>query len=290
MFSYLKSVLIFIFFHRLIRLRRIAATLFSIFYSLFSILLSGCTSYYYKEAVKLEKQGLLLKAAMYYEMFAKKHPSDIKAPESLLKSAEIYSKKFHLCHKSRPIYEYILRSYSKSNTVDMANMGLFVCPDYFTLASGKKWVYGDSQTGGENMKQQVHVKGLGTSKAVTRTLIFAGENLVQKLDKIYLFSGLEFIERQSGFDTIILKYPITQGTEWISKNPKQSVKFKVERVGVKVQVRAGEFADCIKIKQQVEGISSWVYDYYAPWVGKVLVTVAGPGYENRVMELISYEE
>jgi hypothetical protein len=252
--------------------------------------LSGCSNYYYEEAVKLEKQGLSIKAAVYYEMFAKKHPSDSKAPESLLKSADIYSKKFRLCHKSMPIYEHIIRNYKHSGVVDMANMGLFVCPDYFPLARERKWTYGDSQTGGENMKQQVHIKSLGTSKVITQTLIYAGKNLVQTLDKIYLFSGLEFIERQSGFDTIILKYPITQDTEWISKKPEQAVKFKVERVGLKVRVRAGEFTDCIKMKQQVEGISSWVYEYYAPWVGKVLVTVAGPGYENRVMELISYEE
>ena len=40
----------------------------------------------------------------------------------------------------------------------------------------------------------------------------------------------------------------------------------------------------------MEGLPSWMYEYYAPWTGKVLTSVAGKGFENRVTELLKYEE
>ena len=68
------------------------------------------------------------------------------------------------------------------------------------------------------------------------------------------------------------------------------MKYTIQAEGVKVTVKAGEFNNCIKVKQQMEGLPSWIYEYYAPWTGKVLTSVAGPGFENRVTELLKYGE
>ena len=57
-----------------------------------------------------------------------------------------------------------------------------------------------------------------------------------------------------------------------------------------MKVRAGEFENCIKVRQAAAGAPSWVYEYYAPWVGRIMTSVAGKNFENRVTELIKYEE
>jgi hypothetical protein len=244
----------------------------------------------YEEASKLEKQGLLLKAADRYKLFAEKNPKDERAPGSLFKAAEIYSRQFGLCSRAKPVFERLLKNYSSTPLRPAAMKALFICPDYFPFDKPLAWTYGDSLTGGANATQITRVADQGSDKVRTLTRIYAGKTLVARQDKSYRYSGMDLMEKQGGFDTIILKYPVEKVMSWTSSSGGRKTRFTVEDTGVTVKVRAGEFSDCIKIKQHLEGLPSWIYEYYAPWTGKILTSVAGKGFENRVTELLKYEE
>jgi len=247
-------------------------------------------NYYYEEAFKLERQGMPLKAADCYKLFAEKNPKDTRAPGALFRAAEIYSRKFGLCGKSQSVFETLLKNYAETPLRPAAMKGLFVCPDYFPVDRPLAWIYGDSATGGANAKQFIRVADWGSGKAYTLTQIYAGKTLIAKQKKFYSFSARDFIETRDGFDTIVLRYPAEKGLAWVSLSGGRKARFTVEAAGIKVKVRAGEFSDCIKVKQQLEGLPSWIYEYYAPWTGKILTSVAGKGFENRVTELLEYEE
>lgn len=248
------------------------------------------SKYYYEEAAKLEQQGMLLKAADCYKLFGEKNPGDERAPAALFKAAEIYSKKFGLCARSGSAFETLLKNYPATPLRPAAMKGLFVCPDYFPVDRPLVWTYGDSETGGANATQLTRVAAWESGKPYTFTQIYAGETLIAKQKKAYALSGMDFVETQDGFDAVILKYPAKKGLSWEASPGGRKTRFTVEAAGITVKVRAGEFPGCIKVKQQMEGLPSWLYEYYAPWTGKVLTSVAGKGFENRVTELLKYEE
>lgn len=260
---------------------------------LFLVLVCLCacgSKYYYEEAVQLEKQGMLLKAADHYRLFAERNPKDARAPASLFQAAEIYARNFGLCGKAKPVFERLLKNYPATPEREAAMKALFVCPDYFPLDRSQSWTYGDSETGGRNARQRTNVADADSGKAATLTRLYAGKSQISRQKKFYRFSGWNLVETQGGFDTIILKYPVVKGSSWITSIGGRKARFTVEAEGITVKVRAGEFQNCVKVRQQPEGIPSWIYEYYAPWTGKILTSVAGKNFENRVTELLNYEE
>ena len=98
------------------------------------------------------------------------------------------------------------------------------------------------------------------------------------------------MEGQGRGATLLLSYPLEDGKTWASSGQEGRLEFRVEKTGLKIKVKAGEFSNCVKIRRRAAGGPSWIYEYYAPWTGRVLTAVAGPGFENRVTELLSYEE
>ncbi|MBI4350282.1 MAG: hypothetical protein HY550_02480 [Elusimicrobia bacterium] len=258
---------------------------------LFALLLAagGCAPRY-DDAAALEKQGRLLQAAQRYEAFSAARPEDPAAPKALLSAAEIYALKLGLCPESKPLLERLAREYPSFKMPEDVFRRIFVCPDYFPAGPGSKWVYGDSQTLGQNARQVVEVTDLGAKGAAVKSTFYAGSEQVSSQRKAYRFAGLGFLENQDRKDTLILDYPLEAGKTWVSSGQEGRLEFRVEKAGVSVKVKAGEFADCVKVRRRVAGAPSWIYEYYAPWTGKILTAVAGPKYENKVMELLNYEE
>jgi len=249
----------------------------------------GCAPRY-EDAEVLEKQGRLLKAAQKYQAFSLAKPEDPAAPKALMAAAGIYALNLGLCGESKPLLERLARDYPSFKMPEEVFRRIFVCPDYFPAGPGLKWVYGDTETLGQNARQVVEVTDHGAKGTVVRSTFFAGTEQVSSLKKTYRFDGMNFIETQDRKDTLILNYPVAPGKTWVSSGPEGRLEFSVEKAGLKVKVKAGEFSGCIKLRRRVAGASSWVYEYYAPWTGKILTAVAGPKYENKVMELLSYEE
>lgn len=257
----------------------------------FAVLLAagGCAPRY-DDAVVLEKQGRLLKAAQKYAAFARAEPQAPQAPKALMAAAEIYSLKLGLCAESRPLLENLARNYREFKMPADVFRQIFICPDYFPVGPGLKWVYGDTETLGRNARQVTEVADHTARGAELRIAFYAGSTLVNKQKLLFRFSGLDFVERQEGKDTVLFRYPLEAGKTWDTVGQEGRLEFRVEQAGVRVKVKAGEFEDCVKVRRRVAGQPSWVYEYYAPWKGRVLTSVAGKGYENRIMELISYEE
>ena len=255
-----------------------------------ALLAAGGCAPRYDDAAVLEGQGRLLKAAQKYAAFAQARPRDPAAPKALMAAAEIYSLKLGLCAESKPLLENLARDYREFKLPGDVFRQIFICPDYFPVAPGFKWTYGDTQTLGRNARQETEVTDRTGSGASLSIAFYAGTTLVNKQRKDYRFSGLDFLERQGRKDTVLLRYPLDAGKSWTSAGPEGSLEFRVDQTGLKVKVKAGEFEGCVKLRRRVAGQPSWVYEYYAPWKGRVLTSVAGKGYENRVMELISYEE
>lgn len=242
------------------------------------------------DGVALEKQGRFLRAAEEYRAFALKNPDHPSAPQALMSAAELYSVKLSLCDESRPLLERLVREYPSFKVPPDVFRRIFVCPDYFPASAGRKWVYGDSQTLGRNARQVSMMSARGAGGARMITTYFAGEQLVQRVSADYRFAGTDFMETKDGLDTLIMDYPLEPGKKWATRGPEGRIEFRVEGAGLSVKVAAGEFAGCVKISRRQAGLPSWIYEYYAPWKGKILTAVGGKGYENRVTELLSYEE
>jgi len=255
-----------------------------------ALLAAGGCAPRYDDAVVLEGQGQLLKAARKYTAFAQARPKDPAAPKALMAAAGIYSLKLGLCAESKPLLENLARNYPAFKMPEDVFRRIFICPDYFPSEAGRKWTYGDSQTLGRNARQEIAVVDHTTRGAALSVAFYAGKTLVNKQKKDYRFSGLDFVERQGGKDTVLLSYPLAAGKTWATSGPEGRLEFRVEQAGLNVKAKAGTFDDCVKVRRRVAGQPAWVYEYYAPWTGRVLTAVAGKGYENRIMELLSYEE
>jgi hypothetical protein len=257
---------------------------------LFLALLAGGCAARYDDAVVLEAQGRFVKAADKYKAFAAENPKAPDAPRALQAAADIYALKLGVCAEAKPLLERLARDYPAYRLPEDVFRRIFICPDYFPAGPGLKWTYGDSQTLGQNARQEVTVVDHTAKGAVISSAFYAGRALVSRQKKVYRFSAMNFMERQGGADTLILNYPLEAGKAWTSAAPEGRLEFLVEKTGLKVKVKAGEFENCVRIRRRAAGTPSWILEYYAPWTGKVLTAVAGKGFENRVTELLSYEE
>ncbi|HOI42569.1 MAG TPA: tetratricopeptide repeat protein [Elusimicrobiales bacterium] len=257
---------------------------------LFSLVfLAGCHGYKFKEGETLEKQSRPLQAAASYESFAVHRPDDPNAAEAFYRAAGLYAG-LGLCARSAPLYERLLRHYPAFDRREKAERGLFICPDYFPLDRAKNWKYGDSETGGRNATQLYTVTGRGKGWMKAEVVVYAGETLVQKDERRYELAETDLYEKKAGGATLLLSYPVESGRKWVTEEAGNRLLMRVDRTGVKVTVRGGEFQNCARLQRSIAGMSSWVYEYYAPGVGRVLTSVAGDDFENRVTELVSYEQ
>ena len=256
---------------------------------LFCLFFSGCGPRY-DDAAELERQGRALPAAQQYARFSLKKPEDPRTPEALLKAARLYAVNLGLCSQSLPLLERLARNYPGFKIPEADFRLIFICPDYFPAGPGRSWKYGDTQTLGRNARQELKVTDVKAGGAEASYELYAGRDLVTRQKRRYYFSGQAFHEKQGGFDTIVLSYPLEKGRTWESRAQEGLLEFRVEEAGLRVKVKAGEFLNCVKVRRRVAGQQSWVVEYYAPWTGKVATAVAGAGYENRVMELLAYDE
>lgn len=249
----------------------------------------GCSPSY-KDGAALEEQGRYAQAAEAYKTFALKNPTAPDAPKALQAAADLYAVKLGVCRRTKPLLELLVREYPAHKLPADIYRRIFVCPDYFPTGPGLKWTYGDSQTLGRNARQVVQVFDHTSKGAVLKSAFYAGTALVSSQKRTYRFADSDFMESQPGHATKILSYPLETGRTWASAGPEGKLEFRVEAMGQKVKVKAGEFYDCVKIRRRAAGMPSWIYEYYAPWTGKILTSVGGQGFENRVTELLTYEE
>ncbi|MBI4055352.1 MAG: tetratricopeptide repeat protein [Elusimicrobia bacterium] len=250
----------------------------------------------FRQAMKLKEQGIYPQALRAFESFAAKYPDDPRACEAFYQAGLLYRESLGRFQEARRLLEEAARRPKDAGCVSKAKRELVRTPDYFPWRGNRIWFFGDSQTGGKNMRTKLYFEVSGSTssdRAVLVQEIFAGKTHFQTLRRAYELAEWELREYASPQDSVyavILRYPFVPGQSWRTRRSGQGVRFSIEESAAAVQVRAGRYEGCLKVREEIEGAGgSWKYDYYAPGVGKVLTTVAGPSYENRNAELIEFQ-
>ena len=242
----------------------------------------------YKQARHLDATGQFFRALKEYENFLKKHPQDHRSVEVRYRAGLIYARKLDRCREAVPLFEDAARDRETANKewVKLARLGLLSCPDYFPLRDGTKWLYVDSLSLGKNMRLDVGIrKSSGGVSGLVSGKMFAGEQMIQWYKRSYDKQGWAVYETIGEVKAPILKYPFQKGRKWDVRRGKILETFEIVEAGAQVEVKAGKFEDCLKVRRQTSGYPSWVYDYYCAGIGRVKTSIGVPGRENPNTEL-----
>lgn len=244
-----------------------------------------------EKAQKLERQKLFTKAIDAYAQFVQAHPKAARVPEALWRQGEIFRREFQVYSEAKEAYQKILSEHPDSQPwAAQARLGLMRCPDYFPMHAGCSWVEGDSDTLGRNMRAEVRVSSAASAaESCLEKTIYAGQTLFSKSEQCYHKENEELkqVPSQTASGTILLRYPCKAGKTWSGLGNRPAA-YSIEKDNVTVKVKAGTFSGCLQVKEQLPGLRSWSYTYYAPNVGKILTSVSTSKGEKRVAELLSY--
>ena len=123
--------------------------------------------------------------------------------------------------------------------------------------------------------------------------VYAGDAKVSETEFKYEKRGAALKEttRAGWPETVMVKFPAQKGTEWETMRDGKRMVCRVESAGEKVEVKAGKFADCLKVSErEASRPGFWKAQYFAPGKGLVLVAQANEKKETRILELISWEK
>jgi VanZ family protein len=256
---------------------------------------AGCGRLSFTVAKVQERAGRPEQALKRYLQAADQSPRSRWAPDAYFRAARISADVFADYDSARRLYEQILTEYGDRKTwTARAEWGLFNTPNYFPLVKGGRWDEGDSATGGRNALIKIVSRSVPKDPGAVLFVhdYYAGRRRVKDLSvrKTYRKQDFELREFAAEGDapTVVLKYPFEKGSSWSSRRGGTRLLYAIDGTET-VKVRAGTFADCLKVREAQEGLtSSWKVSYYAPGIGKVLTTLGSPAGERRNTELLSY--
>ena len=252
---------------------------------------SGCSSYDYHVGKFEDGIGNKIAAFNLYNQFLNIAPNSSRAVEVKFRLGNIESQVFHRCDQAVSDYESVTRNLSPQNPwFQKAVLGILNCPDYFPLESGRTWVYGDSLSRGKNMKDEWKaLRGKEDKNAILSSL-YAGKNLVRQGKLLFQKKDWAVFRIEGASAVPILKYPFHAGQRWEFSGGKNGKYFEIVSTSSVVKTAAGVFSGCLKVKEAYGKFPrSWKYTYYAPFVGEIKTTIAGPGFESPNTELIRYQ-
>ncbi len=252
---------------------------------------SGCSSYDYHIGKFEDGIGNKIAAFNLYNQFLNIAPNSSRAVEVKFRLGNIESQVFHRCDQAVSDYESVTRNLSPQNPwFQKAVLGILNCPDYFPLESGRTWVYGDSLSRGKNMKDEWKaLRGKEDKNAILSSL-YAGKNLVRQGKLLFQKKDWAVFRIEGASAVPILKYPFHAGQRWEFSGGKNGKYFEIVSTSSVVKTAAGVFSGCLKVKEAYGKFPrSWKYTYYAPFVGEIKTTIAGPGFESPNTELIRYQ-
>ncbi|MBI5573024.1 MAG: tetratricopeptide repeat protein [Elusimicrobia bacterium] len=248
---------------------------------------TGCgINYQFKSAEKLKEDGKFSEAIQKYEKIIEKNPESPRVPEAVFNIAKIYHQNIENFYEAKKNYRRIINDYSNSEWVEESKSAMLEIADYFPLQKFAKWIEVDSDTSGKYMTAKNEIIGVsGDIFEMTRNLYTRG-NFISGFRKYYKKTNDGFYETDKDGKIIstVMLLPVDAGKEWSVGNVKYAIVSKNEEV----TVTAGKFSNCVKIKKQIVGTSSWSYEYFAPEVGKILTTQSSGGAEKRITELKEY--
>ncbi len=249
--------------------------------------LSACDSYLYRSARFFDGLQRYGRAVEDYEAFLRRQPSGPRAVEAHLRAGWIYARVLGACPQARGHWEAAARlAPFSSPQAGRARDLLLSCPDYFPTEDGRSWTYGDSASRGRAMRLEWIARGQAISQE-----LFAGAKRVRSVEARYERTDWEIRELSGGRSRAILRYPFQTGESWTSGRGGELERFRIVADDAVVKTAAGTFQGCLKVRDFRPSFStSWTFDYYAPGVGKVKTTIAGPGFENPDTELLRYSD
>lgn len=259
---------------------------------------SGCDSYYYHSGRFNETRRRAFAAIRSYEKFVAQRPNDPRSAEVHVRVGQLYAS-MERCIEARRHFEAAARGFPNLQPwYARAEAGVMGCPDYFPIGKGKVWVYGDSASGGRNMRLENEVRVSSGSGGTILAALYAGTKQIKAESSDYQKRDWMVFQKQEGDWVPILRYPFLKGESWKATVTRKDSRgnatrgkllYRIEDDAARVKTVAGTFTNCLKVREFNPKFSgSWKYDYYAPFVGRVATTIAGPGFENPNTELIKY--
>jgi tetratricopeptide (TPR) repeat protein len=241
----------------------------------------ACDSYRFYSGRFLHETKRWASAVKALEKFVEKSPTHPRACEARLRLGSIYAGVFERHLEARRHYEAAARSFpDDAACVEKAKAGVLSAPDYFPVEPGRTWVFGDSASGGRAMRLEWQARDGGILAS-----LFAGNKRLSVNKFTYEKRGWTVSEVGGKTPAVFLRYPFTKGSDWKA----HGLNYRIEADSIAVEVRAGAFNDCIKVRESNPAMkAAWKYDYYCPGVGRVKTTVGTPGVESPNTELIRY--
>jgi tetratricopeptide (TPR) repeat protein len=246
-------------------------------------------SYYYHSGRFREVRHHSFAAIDSYEKFLADRPADPRAAEVHVRAGRLYQD-LHRCEEAHHHFETAAREFATVEPwASRARAGIMDCPDYFPIGSGMVWVYGDSASQGRNMRLEQEVRVSSGSGGLIQASLFAGNKRIRSDQAEYKKHDWQLFQLEDKEWVPILRYPFLKGESWRARRGKDTLEYTIEAADARVKTVAGTFADCLKVREfnrKFKG--SWKYDYYAPFIGRVATSIAGPHFETPNTELIKF--
>lgn len=253
-------------------------------------LAAGCDSYYFHGGRFLEETGRQAQALKSYRRFLERRPADPRAAELHVRAGRLYAG-LQRCLEARRHFEAAARGFpGQARWAALARVGIMDCPDYFPLGPGRYWVYGDSQSLGRNMRLEWELRAsTDGARSVVLSSLFAGNKRIRLEEFRYEKRDWAVWEEKGAERAAILRYPFSARRSWRARRGREEFEYSIESDEAAAKTAAGLFRGCLKVREKNPRFPGfWKYDYYAPFVGRVKTTVAGPGFENPNTELLKY--
>jgi tetratricopeptide (TPR) repeat protein len=252
---------------------------------------SACDTYHFLAGTWREDAGRPMEALAHYETFLKDRALDPRSCEVRLRAGEI-ERSIGRYDDARRHFEAAVRDFPRmTECVVRAKASLLSCPDYFPLDKGRTWVYGDSSSAGKAMRQEWTMKASSPSESSIAVVIFAGDRRFSSTDEGYVKADWALWHVAGKSKEPLLRYPYAQDQTWSAKRKGADVAWLVVSTTETVKVAAGQFSNCLKVRERSPSRSpSWRYDYYCPGVGRVKTTLGGDSFENPNTELLRFDK
>jgi hypothetical protein len=175
---------------------------------------------------------------------------------------------------------------------ERAKVSLLSCPDYFPLDLGRTWTYVDSDSKGKAMRLDWEVRrATAAAGGIVQTSLYAGTRRIREAQESYEKKDWAVWRTDADPAEPMLRYPFAEGQTWRGLRGGDLVEWKIVSARAAVSVAAGEFKDCLKVREHVLKFArTWRFDYYCPDVGRTKITIAGPGFENPNTELLRFDK
>ena len=166
-------------------------------------------------AASATRPGATARAAASLERFLDRRPADPRACEAHLRLGRIYARRFGRYLEAKRHFEAAARDPARSVVLRAwrPRPNCSIAPIISRWTSGRSWVYGDTASGGRNMRLEVEVRAAPGGKAAQTSALFAGKKRISVSTKDFVKKDWAVWELAGGKESMLLRYPFAAGTD-----------------------------------------------------------------------------